>query len=102
MLSVLDVESLKPAIIHLCKDLQVKRLDIFGSALTGSFRPDSDVDVLVEFEPDADDLFSRYFDLKEGLEHLLGRSVHVVVEKAVKNPYFRASIERGRKNVYAA
>jgi len=99
---VLDVESLKPAIICLCKRLQVKRLDVFGSALTGNFRPDSDVDVLVEFESDAGDLFSRYFDLKEGLEHLLGRSVDVVVERAVKNPYFKASIEHTRKNVYAA
>jgi predicted nucleotidyltransferase len=102
MLSVLDVESLKPAIIQLCKRVQVKRLDIFGSALTGAFRPDSDVDVLVDFEPNADDLFSRYFDLKEGLEHLLGRPVDVVVEKALKNPYLKASIEHTRKSVHAA
>jgi predicted nucleotidyltransferase len=102
ILSVLDVESLKPAIIQLCQRVRVRRLDVFGSALTGSFRPDSDVDVLVEFEPDAGDLFSRYFDLKEGLERLLSRPVDVVVEKAMKNPYFKASIEHTRKNVYAA
>ena len=99
---MLDVESLKPAIIHLCQRVRVRRLDIFGSALTESLRPDSDVDVLLEFEPDAGDLFSRYFDLKEGLEHLFGRPVDVVVEKALKNPYFKASIEHTRKNVYAA
>jgi predicted nucleotidyltransferase len=102
MLFMLDLEPVKSAIIQLCERLRVKRLDIFGSAMTGSFRADSDVDVLVEFEPDAGDLFSRYFDLKEGLEHLLGKPVDVVVERAVKNPYFKASVERTRTNVYAA
>jgi hypothetical protein len=47
-------------------------------------------------------LFNRYFDLKEGLERIFGRPVDVVVERAVVNPYFKASIERSRKNVYAA
>ncbi|OHB65784.1 MAG: hypothetical protein A2Y76_07860 [Planctomycetes bacterium RBG_13_60_9] len=99
---MLDIESFKPAIIHLCQQLRVKRLDLFGSALTSDLRPDSDIDVLVEFGPDGDDLFSRHFDLKEGLERLFGRPVDVVVERALRNPYFKASIEHTRKNVYAA
>lgn len=75
---------------------------MFGSATTDRFGPDSDVDVLVEFDPDAGDLFDRYFDLKEGLEQILGRDVDVVVERAMKNPYFKASIEHTRRNIYAA
>ena len=99
---MLSVDHLEPAISDLCRRLKVKRLDIFGSATTGSFRPDSDVDVLVEFERDVRDLFDRYFELKEGLEQILGRAVDVVVERAIKNPFFKASIEHTRKNIYAA
>jgi hypothetical protein len=99
---MLNVDYLKPAIDNLCRRLKVKRLDVFGSCSTGSFRADSDVDVLVEFDHDARDLFDRYFDLKEGLEQILGRAVDVVVERALKNPFFKASIERTRKNIYAA
>ena len=99
---MLSVDHLEPAISDLCRRLKVKRLDIFGSATTGGFRLDSDVDVLVEFERDVRDLFDRYFELKEGLEQILGRAVDVVVERAIKNPFFKASIEHTRKNIYAA
>jgi hypothetical protein len=98
---MLSVDHLEPAISSLCRRLKVKRLDIFGSATTGSFRPDSDVDVLVEFERDVRDLFDRYFELKEGLEQILGRTVDVVVEESLKNPYFKLAIEQMRKNIYA-
>jgi len=47
-------------------------------------------------------LFTRYFDLKEGLERIFGRFVDVVTEESIKNPYSRAGVERSRKNVYAA
>jgi len=99
---MLHTDEFKPAIISLCRRLQVKRLDIFGSATADGFGPESDVDVLVEFECNAGDLFDRYFDLKENLEQILGRDVDVVVERALKNPYFKASIEHTRKNIYAA
>jgi predicted nucleotidyltransferase len=99
---MLNIDQLRPVIADLCRRLRIKRLDIFGSAITDRFGPDSDVDVLVEFERDAGDLFDRYFDLKEGLEQILGKDVDVVVEKALKNPYFKASIEHTRKNLYAA
>ena len=99
---MLDIEAIKPEIGSLCKKLKVKRLDIFGSATSDDFRPDSDVDVLVEFERDNGGLFDRYFELKESLEDILGRAVDVVVENAITNPYFRLEIERSRRNVYAA
>ncbi len=99
---MLNVDHLEPAISNLCRRLKVKRLDVFGSSTTDSFRADSDVDVLVEFDRDVRDLFDRYFELKEGLEQILGRGVDVVVERALKNPFFKASIEHTRKNIYAA
>lgn len=99
---MLDVEQIKPAVITLCQRLHVKRLDLFGSATTEQFGMESDVDVLVEFDRQVGNLFNRYFELKEELEMIMGRSVDVVVADAIKNPYFRASIEQTRKRLYAA
>jgi len=97
-----DIEPQKPAIKKLCTRLGVKRLDIFGSAATDRFDEQSDVDVLVLFDPADGGLFDRYFDLKEGLESILKRKVDLVTEPSVKNPYFKQQIERTRTNVYAA
>ena len=99
---MLDIEKIRPEISNLCKRLKVKRLDIFGSATSDDFRPDSDVDVLVQFERDTGGLFDRYFELKETLEKTLRRTVDLVIEDAVTNPYFRSEIEHSRRNVYAA
>jgi hypothetical protein len=96
-----NFEAHKSKIAELCARLKVSRLDVFGSATGESFGADSDIDVLVRFERDGAGLFERYFDLKEGLEEMLGRPVDVVVEGAVKNPYFKASMERSRRNLYA-
>ena len=99
---MLDIDRLKPAISELCRRLRVTRLDVFGSATTERFGPESDVDVVVLFERSVPGLFTRYFDLKEGLEKLFGRPVDVIVEDALKNPYFKTAINHTRKEVYAA
>lgn len=99
------IETRRAELAKLCRRFHVRRLDVFGSAgRGGGFDPArSDVDFLVEFEPGAPvGAFDIYFGLKEALEALLGRPVDLVVEKAVRNPYVRASIERGRETVYAA
>ena len=99
---MLDIEKFKLEVAELCRRVKVSRLDVFGSATDESFGSQSDIDVLVQFQRDGGGLFNRYFDLKEGLERIFGRPVDVVVEGSVRNQYFQASIERSRKNVYAA
>lgn len=99
---MLDLDKIKPDVIQLCQRLKVNRLDLFGSAATEEFGPESDVDVLVEFDRSFGDLFNRYFELKEQLEKITGRSVDVVVESAVRNRYFKIVIEQTRTNIYAA
>jgi len=100
---MLDIEQFRPKVAKLCRQLNVSRLDLFGSAVREDCTSESDVDVLVQFgDNGGGGLFSRYFDLKEGLEELFGRPVDVVIEKSVKNPYFKASIEGSRRNLYAA
>src|ERR1043165_3286992 len=62
--------------------LGVKSLSIFGSFARGEERPDSDIDILVEFQGCA--TFDRYMDTKFYLEELLGRKVDLVTPKAIK------------------
>ena len=95
------VESRRHQIQTLCRELSVRRLDVFGSAVNDSFDVDtSDVDVLVEFEARPD--FDHYFALKEGLEEIIGRPVDVVTMAGLANPYFRRRVMQTRKLIYAA
>ncbi len=88
----------------LCRKFRVRRLDVFGSAVRDDFDPDrSDVDFLVEFEPDTDrNRFHDYFDLKDALVALLGRPVDLVSANGIKNRYLKAAIESERRPIYAA
>ena len=87
---------------RLCEERRVARLDVFGSAVTGEFDPEtSDLDFLVTFrEPADDDELRKRFDLSHALEVLFGRKVDVVPERSITNPYFRANVEDTREPVY--
>jgi uncharacterized protein len=60
---------------------KAKHIRVFGSVARGEDTPDSDVDFLVEFEPDAD--LDDHIDLMDALAALLGREVDVVSQGAV-------------------
>ncbi len=93
----------KGTIAAVCRRFGVRRLSVFGSAATDAFDPErSDVDFLVEFDPDTADRFDSYFGLKEELERLVARPVDLVMAKSLDNPYFAASVERSRRDLYAA
>ncbi|MCR3746283.1 nucleotidyltransferase family protein [Lentzea californiensis] len=89
---------------ELCRTLGVRRLDVFGSAVSGSFDVrTSDVDLLVDFDAGDDfDHFGTYFALKEGLERILGRPVDLVVDSSIRNPYFREQVMESKETLYAA
>ena len=64
---------------RLCRLHGVRRLEVFGSILRRDFDPlRSDVDVVVEFEPQVADSFANFLDLKEALEGVFGRPVDLV------------------------
>ncbi|VBA60551.1 hypothetical protein LAUMK191_05579 [Mycobacterium attenuatum] len=95
------VESKRLQIQALCRELSVRRLDVFGSAVSDSFNVDtSDIDVLAEFEAGPD--FDHYFALKEGLEEIIGRPVDVVTPSGLANPYFKQRVMQTREPIYAA
>ena len=98
---MIDLVKLKPKIENICRKLPVKRLGLFGSALTHNFPPNSDIDVLVVFDSDENiDFFSKYFELKEQLEGIFNREIDLVVDKPFRNPIFRKSVEKTRTVIY--
>lgn len=91
-------------IAQLCRRHRVTRLEVFGSAASGNFDPEtSDLDFLVEFLPlGPGERADAYFGLLEDLRDLLGRPVDLVMTRAIRNPYFRQAIEQTREVLYAA
>jgi uncharacterized protein len=89
---------------ELCREFPIRRLEIFGSAVHGSFDSErSDLDFLVEFKPlQPGDYATAFFAFKEALEQLFERSVDLVVPSAIRNPYFRQSVERSKTLLYEA
>lgn len=91
------------AINALCRQYRVRRLFVFGSVLTPAFRPDSDIDLLAEFESmPVEQYADNYFSLKFALEELLNRPVDLLEAQAVRNPYFRQQLEATQQLLYAA
>ncbi len=75
------IERLKSAEAAI-RALGVRRLALFGSFVRETASLDSDVDVLVEFEPEQK-TYDRFLDLSELLEHLLGRRVEIVTTESL-------------------
>ena len=85
-----------------CRKWLIRELSIFGSALRDDFEPESDLDFLVSFEPDASwDLFD-VVEMKGEMETLFGRPVDIVEKEALRNPWRKYEILRTRKVLYAA
>lgn len=99
-----EIEQHRQELEALCHEYGVERLALFGSAATGGFRANSsDLDFLVEFRtPQASGYANRYFGLLEGLQNIFERPVDLVVESAIRNPYFREAVDRDKALLYAA
>ena len=98
------VEEKRDDLIRLCAKYRVRRLEIFGSAITNRFDPrTSDLDFLVEFLPlQPGEYADAYFGLLEALRGLFQRNVDLVMTGAIRNRYFLESINRSRTVLYAA
>lgn len=97
------IDKNRSALIGLCKRFGVLRLYLFGSSTTDRFQPDtSDLDFLVSFadRQPTGDYADRYLDLADELERLFDRSVDLVTEQSVRNPYFQRELEATRELLY--
>lgn len=92
-------------IADFCGRWKITEFALFGSILRDDFRPDSDVDVLVTFAPDAEWSLLDHVQIEEELASLFGRKVEVVTREAVdQSPNWirRREILRTVKVVYAS
>ena len=85
----------------LCRQHRVRCLEAFGSVLRDDFRDESDVDLLVEFDANAEVGFLALGALKRALETLLGRRVDLVPRGGLK-PVIRDEVLRTARTIYRA
>ena len=82
----------KDKVAEFCRRNHISKLALFGSVLRDDFSPDSDIDVLVEFEPDAGIGFFELYDIEQELSSLLGgRKVDLSTPKCLSK-YFRDKV----------
>jgi predicted nucleotidyltransferase len=92
----------RAALAALCRRCGIRRLSLFGSVLKGTARPDSDVDLLVEFEPDAVPGLLGLAAIELELSQLLGgRRVDLRTPQELSR-YFREEVMRTAEVQYAA
>src|SRR5687768_13820575 len=75
----------KAKIAEFCKRWNVSEFAIFGSALRGDFRPDSDLDVLVSFKPQAHVTLFDMVRMQDELKDIFGRDVDLISKRGVEN-----------------
>ena len=88
-----------------CRANGIKRLDVFGSALRADFGPESDIDLLVEFEPDRKLGLFDFVRIEQGFADLFGRKVDLVERSAVersRNYIRRAAILGSAETIHVA
>lgn len=85
-----------------CRKWKITEFSLFGSVLRDDFRPDSDVDVLVEFQPNCGWSLYDVVDMKDELAEMFGREVDFVMKDGLRNPFRRYEILTTRKILYAA
>ena len=90
----------KEEIADFCRRNHIRRLAFFGSVLQDRFGPDSDVDVLVDFEPDAQIGFMSLSRMQRELAELLGRPVDLVPRDGLK-PIIREAVLPAAEEIYA-
>ena len=90
----------KQRIATFCRRNRIRRLALFGSVLRDDFAPDSDIDVLVEFE-DGHVPGLAFFAMEQELSEILGRRVDLNTPKFLSR-YFRDNVLAEAENQYAA
>jgi predicted nucleotidyltransferase len=95
-----SIEIPEKSLIAFCRRNHIRELSLFGSSIRDDFRPESDLDVLVEFEPDAEIDLIEFSGMRLELMELFGRDVDLVTPAALK-PLIKDSILSSRVVLYA-
>ena len=96
-----DIDKYLSDIKKLCVLYNVKTLYAFGSVLSDRLTNKSDIDFIVDFDSiELKKYADNYFNLKFSLQDIFKRPIDLIEEKAIKNPYFKQSVNNQRKLVY--
>ena len=95
------IEQHRMDIEALCHKWMVREFSLFGSVLRDDFRSDSDIDVLVSFQPEHPWSLFDLLDMQDELSALLGRPVDLVTKGSLRNPFRRHEILTTRRVLYA-
>ena len=98
---MIDIERYNSELIKICRKYNVKRLAVFGSALSEDFTDRSDIDFLLELDK-AEGGITRYMNIKFELENLFDRSVDLIMPKAIKNNRIKPYICSNSRDIYEA
>lgn len=90
-----------PSLAEVCRRYGVKELSLFGSAVRGEARSESDIDLMVEFVPGVRIGVIRFESLVEELQSLAGRKVDLVTKHGLK-PWVRPQVLKDARVIYAA
>lgn len=90
----------KEKISHFCKRNHIQKLALFGSVLRGDFRPDSDIDILVEFDPAHTPGLIRLAGMEIELSEILGRKVDLKTLQDLSS-YFQTEVLKSSEVQYA-
>ena len=95
-----DVQADKVAVI--CREIGVKRLELFGGAANGEFNPETDdLEFIVDFLPEAHRSWgAEYSDLTEQLAGLYGHTVDLYVDENIRYPELRRCVDETRTLIY--
>lgn len=88
----------------ICEKHAVASLYLFGSALNESFSSTSDLDLAVVFKDTLTplEIGEAFFELLSDLEQLFNRKIDLLSYRVVKNPIFKAELDKTKKTIYAA
>lgn len=91
-----------PKLAVLFEKHKVKDAYLFGSAVSGEFNKDSDVDFLVNLQENIDPVEAGEYlwDLQDELSVLLNRDIDLITEKSLKNPYFIKILNQSKVAIY--
>ena len=101
----LSIQLPEDKIAEFCQRWKINEFALFGSVLRNDFRPDSDIDILVTFAPDAKRGLLTLAKMKYELEDLLGREVDLVSKRAIETSHNwirRQEILGAAQVIYAA
>ena len=99
------IRSRQKQIGEFCKAWNISELQVFGSVTTRRFRPDSDIDIIVDFPAGSHHTLIQLAQMEAGLEEIFGRRIDLMTRQAVeqsRNYIRKRSILSSMEKVYGA